>query len=212
MRPPAWETVMRMPYFKQIDTIKRMSEIVTSGEADAMSFVMKNQWNYDYCIQIQSMEQSNREIREMRNKLQGVRIYTNLHAETDELYKLIYAQGSKNQIIAISQEIVKDTQNMIKAFIQRLLPPKPDENPCPAYYYLRITDFQMFVLHFHLERIIQRQLRVYQICYNPTSTIEQQMNIINTLERKYPRDTIKFRFRARMGPYPKGIKYFVKKK
>ena len=45
MRPPAWETVMRMPYFKQIDTIKRMSEIVMSGEADAMSFVMKTQWN-----------------------------------------------------------------------------------------------------------------------------------------------------------------------
>ena len=36
MCPPAWETVMRMPYFKQIDTIKRMSEIVTSGEADAV--------------------------------------------------------------------------------------------------------------------------------------------------------------------------------
>ena len=51
-----------MPYFKQIDTIKRMSEIVISGEADAMSFVMKNQWNYEYCVQIQSMEQSNREI------------------------------------------------------------------------------------------------------------------------------------------------------
>ena len=47
MRPPAWETVMRMPYFKQIDTIKCMSEIVMSGEADAMSFVMKNQWNYE---------------------------------------------------------------------------------------------------------------------------------------------------------------------
>ena len=129
MRPPAWQTVMRMPYFKQIDTIKCMSEIVVSGEADTMSFVMKNQWNYKYCIQIQSMEQSNREIREMRNKLQGVRIYTNLHAETDKLYKLIYAQGSKNQIIAISQEIVKDTQSMIKAFTQHLLPPKPDENP-----------------------------------------------------------------------------------
>ena len=77
-----------MPYSKQIDTIKRMSEIVMSGEADAMSFVMKNQWNYKYCVQIQSMEQSNREIREMRNRLQGVRIYTNLHAETDKLYKL----------------------------------------------------------------------------------------------------------------------------
>ena len=62
MRPPAWETVMCMPYFKQIDTIKHMSEIVMSSEADAMSFVTKNQWNYDYCIQIQSMEQSNREI------------------------------------------------------------------------------------------------------------------------------------------------------
>ena len=148
----------------------------------------------------------------MCNKLQGVRIYTNLHAEADKLYKLIYAQGSKNQIIAISQEIVKDTQSMIKAFTQRLLPPKPDENPRPAYYYLRITDFQMFVLHFHLERIIQRQLRVYQICYNLMLTIEQQMNIINTLEQKYPRDTIKFRFRVRMGPYPKGIKYIVKKK
>ena len=212
MRPPAWQTVTRMSYFKQIDTIKRMSEIVISGEADAMSFVMKNQWNYKYCVQIQCMEQSNREIQEMHNRLQGVKIYTNLHTETDELYKLIYAQGSKNQIITISQEIVKDTQSMIKAFTQRLLPPKPDENPCPAYYYLRITDFQMFVLHFHLARIIQRQLHVYQICYNPTSTIEQQMNIINTLERKYQRDTIKFRFRARMGPYPKGIKYFVKKK
>ena len=93
MRPPAWETVIRMPYFKQIDTIKRMSEIVMNCEADAMSFVMKNRWNYEYCVQIQSMEQSNREIREMRNKLQGVRIYTNLHAETDKLYKLIYARG-----------------------------------------------------------------------------------------------------------------------
>ena len=120
---------MRMPYFKQIDTIKRMLEIVMSGEADAISFVMKNQWNYEYCVQIQSMEQSNCEIREMCNKLQSVRIYTNLYTETDELCKLIYAQGSKNQIIAISQEIVKDMQNMIKAFTQRLLPPKPDENP-----------------------------------------------------------------------------------
>ena len=72
----------------------------------------------------------------MRNKLQGVKIYTNLHAETDKLYKLIYARGSKNQMIAISQELVKDTQSMIKAFIQRLFPPKPDENPRPAYYYL----------------------------------------------------------------------------
>ena len=62
MHPPAWQTVMRMPYSKQIDTIKRMSEIVISGEADTMSFVMKNQWNYKYCVQIQSMEQSNHEI------------------------------------------------------------------------------------------------------------------------------------------------------
>ena len=118
-----------MPYFKQIDTIRRMSEIVMSGEADAMSFVMGNRWNYEYSIQIQSMEQSNHEVCEMHNKLQGVRIYTNLHTETDELYKLIHIQESRNQIITISQEIVKDTQSMIKAFTQCLLPPKQDENP-----------------------------------------------------------------------------------
>ena len=134
-----------------------------------------------------------------------------MHAETDRLYQLIQTRGSKNKIIGIAQELVKDTQLMIKSFITRLFPPKKEEEPRPPYYYLTITESQVFTLHSYLERIILRQTSAYNLCYNLECTIEQQMKTISVIQQKNLRDTIKFRFRARHGPYPMLVTPITKK-